>query len=170
MTTPSEGVQKPLKKREKGLRRVYERWICTAFWQINWRRRTSSGSPLDGYLYEDAKAVCDYVEKTFGVRYTISGMRDLLHRLGFGYKQTRPVSSKADEAAQVEFLEETLPSSFGGEAGTAEVYFADGARPTPNTKTGRGWICKGEDFETDCNSGCKWANINARREPSIPNT
>ncbi|MAT56315.1 MAG: hypothetical protein CMN32_17730 [Saprospirales bacterium] len=49
---------------------------------------------LDEYLYEDAKAVCDYVEKTFGVRYTISGMRDLLHRLGFVYKQTRSVPSR----------------------------------------------------------------------------
>ncbi|GIV31275.1 MAG: hypothetical protein KatS3mg029_0626 [Saprospiraceae bacterium] len=117
---------------------------------------------MDEYLYEDAKAVCDYVEKTFGVRYTISGMRDLLHRLGFVYKQTRSAPSKADEAAHVQFLEETLPALLEEvEAGTAEVYFADGTHPTHNTKTGRGWIRKGEDFEIDCNSGRKRVNINA---------
>jgi transposase len=117
---------------------------------------------LEEYLYEDVKPVIEWVREQFGVTYTQSGMRDLLHRLGFVYKQTKGVPSKADEAKQVAFLEEQLPALLEEvEAGDAVVYYADGCHPTHNTKTGRGWIRKGQDFEVDCNSGRKRVNINA---------
>ena len=59
-------------------------------------------------------------------------------------------------------MKETLPAILEEvKAGTAEVYFADGSHPTHNTKTGRGWIRKGADFEIDCNSGRKRVKINA---------
>ena len=124
---------------------------------------------LDEYLYEDAKAICAYVWQTFGVRYSISGMRDLLHRLGFAYKQTKAVASKAEEAAQVTFLEQTLPALLEEvAAGKAEVYYADGTHPTHNTQTGRGWIRKGQTFEIDCNSGRQRVNINAAIRATKP--
>ena len=85
-----------------------------------------------------------------------------VHRLGFVYKQTKGVPSKADEERQLEFLEEELPVLLEKvESGDAVVYYADGCHPTHNTKTGRGWIRKGQDFEIDCNSGRKRVNINA---------
>jgi transposase len=124
---------------------------------------------LDDYLYEDAQAVCDYVLQTFRVSYTISGMRDLLHRLGFEYKQTKAVASKADEEEQCRFLKETLPELMEEvEVGKAEIYFADGTHPTHNTKTGKGWIRKGRIFEIDCNSGRKRVNINAAVRAAKP--
>ena len=148
--------------KEKGLKSYMQDGYVPYSGKLSDEDEQALAAHLDENLYEDAKAVCDYVEKTFGVRYTISGMRDLLHRLGFVYKQTRSVPSKADEAAQVEFLEETLPALLEEvEAGTAEVYFADGTHPTHNTKNGRGWIRKGKDFEIDCNSGRKRFNVNA---------
>jgi len=124
---------------------------------------------LDEHLYEDAKAICAYVDKTFGVRFTISGMRDLLHRIDFEYKQTRAVPGKADEEQQLEFLEETLPALLDEvAAGEAEVYFADGMHPTHNTKTGRGWIRKGADFEIESNSGRRRLNINGAVRATKP--
>lgn len=117
---------------------------------------------LEEYLYEDVKPIIEWVREQFGVTYTQSGMRDLLHRLGFVYKQTKGVPSKADEEKQVAFLKEQLPALLEEvEAGDAVVYYADGCHPTHNTKTGRGWIRKGQDFEVDCNSGRKRVNINA---------
>ena len=117
---------------------------------------------LDEYLYEDVKPIIKWVSKHFGISYTPSGMRDLLHRLGFVYKQTKGVPSKADEERQLEFLKEELPVLLEEvESGDAVVYYADGCHPTHNTKTGRGWIRKGQDFEIDCNSGRKRVNINA---------
>lgn len=117
---------------------------------------------LEEYLYEDAAGICQYVKEQFGVSYTVSGMTDLLHRLGFVYKKTKAVAQKADEQAQLDFLEQTLPELLEEvQDGQAVMYFSDGCHPTHNTKTGRGWIKKGQNFEVDCNSGRKRVNINA---------
>lgn len=127
------------------------------------------GEHLDEYLYLDVKPVIIWVETAFGVRYSISGMRDLLHRLGFTYKQAKSVPSKADEEAQRAFLEGQLPELLAEVAsGNAEVYYGDGVHPTHNTKTGRGWIRKGKEFEVDCNSGRKRVNINGAVRATKP--
>jgi len=124
---------------------------------------------IDNYLYEDVKPVIVWVNEHFGVKYKASGMRDLLHQLGFVYKQTKAVASRADEERQLEFLEEELPGILQEvEARDAVVYYSDGCHPTHNTKTGRGWIRKGQDFKVDCNSGRKRVNINAAVNATKP--
>lgn len=124
---------------------------------------------LDEHLYLDVKPIIAYVQQQYGVRYAESGMRDLLHRIGFTYKQTKAVPSRADEQAQQAFLEERLPELLAEvNAGTAELYYADGTHPTHNTKTGRGWIRKGQDFAIDCNSGRKRVNINGAVRATKP--
>lgn len=124
---------------------------------------------LDEHLYLDVKPIIAYVKEQYGVQYSASGMRDLLHRMGFTYKQTKTVPSRADEQAQRVFLEERLPELLTEvEAGTAEVYYADATHPTHNTKPGRGWIRKGHDFAIDCNSGRKRVNINGAVRASKP--
>lgn len=113
-------------------------------------------------LYIDSNLVRSYVCSMYGVQYSQSGITKLLHRLGFVYKQTKSVPSRADEAAQQDFLESTLPDIVKEvKAGKALLYYADGCHPTHNTKSGRGWILKGKDFEVDCNSGRQRVNINA---------
>ena len=154
---------------EKGLKRYMEDGYLAYSGKLSDEQEQTLSKHLDEYLYLDAKAICEYVFQTFGVQYSISGMRDLLHRLGFVYKQTKAVPSKAEEAQQCAFLEETLPALLEEVvAGKAEVYYADGTHPTHNTKTGRGWIRKGETFEIDCNSGRKRVNINAAIRANKP--
>lgn len=117
---------------------------------------------VDSYLYTDVKAIIEWVIEQYGVCYSVSGMRDVLHRLGFVYKHTKAVPSRADEQQQLAFLDEVLPDLLEqAQQGEAVVYYADGCHPTHNTKTGRGWIRKGQDFEVDCNSGRQRVNINA---------
>lgn len=112
--------------------------------------------------YPNAHSICVYIRQTFGVSYTPTGLVALLHRLGFVYKQTQVVPGKADEAKQVEFLEQTLPQILAEvRAGQAEVYFADAAHPTHNTVSSKGWIKKGQRFEIEGNSGRERLNINA---------
>ena len=124
---------------------------------------------LDGNLYLDVKPIISFVAEQFGVRYSDSGMRDLLHRIGFTYKQTKAVPSRADEQAQQAFLEEELPRLLEAvEADHAELYYADGTHPTRNTKTGRGWIRKGHDLAINCNSGRKRVNINGAVRATKP--
>lgn len=45
-----------------------------------------------------------FVKKTFGISYSISGMTNLLARLGFSYKKPQAVPGKANAEAQEEFL------------------------------------------------------------------
>ncbi|MEL6973675.1 MAG: IS630 family transposase [Bacteroidota bacterium] len=117
---------------------------------------------LNVHLYLEVKPIISWVAAQFGVTYSISGMRDLLHRLGFVYKKTKAIPSRAEERLQLDFLDNELPGLLRQvEQGRAVVYFSDGCHPTHNTKTGRGWIRKGQDFEVDCNSGRKRVNINA---------
>jgi len=124
---------------------------------------------LKNYCYPNAQAICTYIEQTFGVRYTKTGLVPLLHRLGYTYKQTKIVPGKADEAQQVAFLEQTLPEILAEvHDGQAEVYFADAAHPMHNTVSSRGWIKKGTDFEVAGNSGRKRLNINAAINATDP--
>lgn len=146
---------------EKGLKDYLDDNYVPYSGRLTDQQETSLADHLEDNLYLDVKPIIAYVKEHFGVSYSISGMRDLLHRIGFVYKQAKAVPSKADEEAQRSFLEERLPELMAQvEQGTAELYFADGTHPTHNTKTGRGWIRKGKDFEIDCNSGRRRVNIN----------
>ena len=148
--------------RERGLKRYMQDGYIPYCGKLSEEQEQQLAVHLDEFLYPDAWAICAYVKDTFGVEYTVSGMTDLLHRLGYVYKKSRAVPAKAEEAAQLAFLEEQLPPILAeAERGEAVVYYADGCHPTHNTKTSRGWIRKGQDFEVDCKSGRKRVNINA---------
>jgi len=126
-------------------------------------------SHLENNLYSDCNSICTYVRETFGVKFSVTGMRDLLHRLGFVYKRTKPVPSKADEAAQQSFLDTTLPQLLEEVArGEAEVYYADGVHPTHNTRAGYGWIRKGKEYKIGANTGRMRVNINAAIRATKP--
>ena len=65
---------------------------------------------LEKYLVENtmksAKEICFWVNQRFGVKYSTSGMRELLHRLGFTYKKSKIVPGKADPEKQKKFIAE----------------------------------------------------------------
>lgn len=154
---------------EKGIKTYLADHYVPYSGKLSQEQELALAEHLDSTLYLDVKPIIAYVKERFDVSYSISGMRDLLHRIGFVYKQAKAVPSKADEKEQLVFLEEQLPELMAQvEAGTAEVYFADGAHPTHNTKPGKGWIRKGTDFEIDCNSGRKRVNINGAVRASKP--
>jgi hypothetical protein len=56
-------------------------------------------------------------------------MIDLLHRLGFSYKQTKQVPCETDVKAQKEFVEELSSLVEHAEANKAVIYFVDGVHP-----------------------------------------
>ena len=61
---------------------------------------------VNATLYTDVKAIQDWVARTCRVRYSLFGLSELLHRLGFTYKLTTPVPCQADTEAQEDFLQE----------------------------------------------------------------
>jgi transposase len=126
---------------------------------------------LQEHLYLTAKAVAHWVEKTFGVSYTESGMTALLHRLGYVYKKPKLVPGKADRQAQEAFLVEyeQIKRDKGEED---PLYFIDAVHPQHNPVIACGWIKRGEDREVRSNTGRRRVNINGaidleRLEPVV---
>jgi transposase len=59
---------------------------------------------LDSKIYRTAEEVCEYVWKTCKARYTVKGMVQTLHRLGYSYKKASSVPGKADRGKQELFI------------------------------------------------------------------
>ncbi len=112
-------------------------------------------------LYTDSKQIIAWLENRFGIRYSLSGMIDLLLRIGFTYKQTKQVPCETDITAQHEFLKHLESLVEQSNDNEAVIYFADGVHPTHNTRSTHAWIEKGTEREQLSVSGRDRVNINA---------
>ena len=111
--------------------------------------------------YTDVKAIQDWVARTCRVRYSLSGLTDLLHRLGFTYKLTTPVPCQANAEVQADFLDELSVLEAHVERGEAVLYYADAAHPTHNTRCTRAWCAVGGERPLLTVSGRERVNLNA---------
>ncbi|MBP9842323.1 MAG: IS630 family transposase [Simkaniaceae bacterium] len=108
------------------------------------------------YLY--VKDIIAYVQATFGVIYTVPGMRTWLQRHGFSYKKPATVPGKASKEQQEEWLaayeklRQGLPED-------ETICFIDGVHPTHNVQPAYGWIKKGVRKEILANTGCSRLNL-----------
>lgn len=113
---------------------------------------------LNSKIHLTTNSVIEYVKKYFGIKYTVSGMRDLLHRLGYEYKKPKLVPGNPDIDAQEEFVnyyEEFMMNK----PDDAEVLFIDAVHPEHNTMAAYGWIKRGEKRELKTNSGRQRINL-----------
>jgi transposase len=114
---------------------------------------------LEVQTYLTVEAIAEYVKQTYDVHYSISGMRQLLHRLKFVYKKAKTIPGKANaelQKAYLEMLEDVLKAKGEHDA----HYYLDGAHPQHNTQLAYGWIKKGQDKVVKSNSGRQRININ----------
>lgn len=115
-------------------------------------------SELDNEIYLTTSAIIEFVQNSFDVTYTNSGMRDLLHREGYAFKKPKLVPGNPDIDAQEDFVRyydkfmETKDNS-------VEVIFIDAVHPEHNTMAGYGWIKKGEQRKLKTNSGRQRLNL-----------
>ena len=113
---------------------------------------------LESKIYLTTDAVIEYVKEHFSVSYTLSGMRDLLHRLGYEFKKPKLVPSNPDREFQEEFVEyyerymEEKPDN-------VEVFFIDAVHPEHNTMAAYGWIKRGQKRKLSTNSGRQRLNL-----------
>ena len=82
-----------------------------------------------------------YIENTWKVIYSVSGLNKWLHQNGFSYKQPKGVPHKFDEQKQAVLIEEykKLRDSVSDDE---PILFMDAVHPTQATS---GWIRKGVD-------------------------
>lgn len=118
---------------------------------------------LDEHLqkntYLTVEAIIAYVERIYGVNYSVSGMTDILHRLNFTYKKSKLVPAKADKEKQEKFLED-LQTIRENKGNNDPILYMDGVHPQHNTMLSYGWIKKGEDNIIKSNTGRQRININ----------
>ena len=127
--------------------------------KLNEHQISELESYLEDHILPDAKSVITHIDKLYGVRYSVSGVTDLLHRLGFSYKKPTHVPGKQDPVRQQAFVEEyeRLKASKGQ---NDPIYFADATHPQHNSVPSYGWIKKGQEKGLKANCGRQRLNIN----------
>jgi len=132
---------------------------------LNEEQQQALDQHLSETLYLTAKEIAHYVEQTFGVSYSESGITQLLRRMGYVYKKPKLVPGKADADKQREFIQsyEQLKST---KAADDPIYFMDATHPHHNPVAGYGWIKRGRDHEIKSNTGRQRLNINGAINPA----
>ena len=113
---------------------------------------------LDANIYPTTKSIQAIIKEKFSIDYTISGLTDLLHRLGYVYKKPKLVPGNPNINDQEIFLrqfEEFMSKKPSNEA----VFFVDAVHPTHNTVASYGWIRQGKEQTLQSNSGRSRYNI-----------
>ena len=137
--------------------------------RLNSAQLTELRAEIGRTLYTDCRQLVDWLALTYGIRYTVSGLTDLLHRQGFSYKKTTAVPCQADAAVQQAFVADTLaPLLAAAQAGEAVVYFADAAHPTHNTRATHVWTQTGQERPLLTVSGRERVNLNAALNALTP--
>ncbi len=119
-------------------------------------QRSSLHRHLCEVTYTQSSDIRAYVERIFHVRYSISGIKALLHSIGMSYKKPKLVPAKACEEEQADFIDRYKREKEKGSV----IYWMDGTHPTHNSMPAYGWIPKGIDVGLKSNSGRDRININ----------
>lgn len=113
---------------------------------------------LDSKIYLTTSEICDFVKERFGVEYKVSGMTDLLHRLGYTYKKPVLKPGKPDVDKQQEFIDQ-FADFMRNKAENEAVFFMDAVHPAHNSMPAYGWMKKGEETNLKSNSGRQRLNV-----------
>ena len=149
-------------------RKNTQEWLRTQCIGYQGKLDKDQESQIDTYVQEnlvsDARQVQSFIKKEFKKTYTISGVIELLHRLGFNYKQTTLMPAKIDPEKQAQF--KSAYDEFKKNLKEDEVLlFLDGVHPQHNTKCSRAWIKIGEQKQIKSNSGRRRLNISGAYDP-----
>lgn len=124
-------------------------------------------SEVSAGVFTSSQEVRDFIEKEFGIAYSLSAVRGILEKLGFVYKKTSEAPCKFDAAAQEAFLAELVP--FLEETPENEaVFFLDGVHPTHNTRSTYAWVKKGQEKAIPTNTGRKRVNLSGAMNAHHP--
>lgn len=121
-------------------------------------QQTALCEALEDKIYLTSQEVIQYVSDQFSVDYSVSGMRDLLHRLGYEYKKPTLVPGNPNREAQEQFVS-YYEHFMAKKPDTEEVLFVDAVHPEHNTMAAYGWIKRGQKRLIKTNSGRQRLNL-----------
>ena len=113
---------------------------------------------LESSIHLTTASVIHFIQNEFGINYSVTGMRDLLHRLDYVYKKPKLVPGNPDLDAQ-ELFAEQYEEFMLKKSADIEVVFVDAVHPQHNTMAAFGWIKRGQTRELKTNSGRERLNL-----------
>lgn len=113
---------------------------------------------LEKNLYRRTSEIIEYVNKHFSVKYSSSGLKKILHKLGFTYKKPKLVPAKLNEQSQDDFIE-YYNDFIKNKSEKDAILFYDSSHPQFSTIADYGWIKKGQEKFVKNNVGRKRLNI-----------
>ncbi len=94
--------------------------------------------------YLTANSIRNHVLKTYGIKYTVTGMTKWLERNDFVYKKPKSIPSKLDEQKQEDFIEYYNKLKANTDNINSVIMFMDAVHPEYQSQAVYGWISKGE--------------------------
>lgn len=113
---------------------------------------------LDGNIHLTTQSVIEFIKDKLSIEYSLSGMRDMLHRLGYAYKKPKLVPGNPDIDAQEAFIN-YYDEFMRKKPSNVEVLFMDAVHPEHNTMAAYGWIKRGKKRKLKTNSGRQRLNL-----------
>ena len=120
---------------------------------------TELDAHLSDEVYLTSKEISAYILVEYDVEYTIKGVTNLLHRMGFSYKKPKHVPGKANQEAQEAFIKDYRKLK-RDKAPEDQIYFVDGVHPLHNSQPAYGWMKKDYNYTIQSNTGRQRININ----------
>lgn len=152
----TETLRNYIKLYEKGgLKELTERHYKGSLGKLSKKEQKELKEHLSEVTYLSVASIGKHVEKTYQVKYALSGLTGLLHKLGFVYKKPDIVPGRVDVAKQLEFLQKFEEIRRNGDP----IYSMDGCHPQHNSMPQYGWILKGHTKTLPSNTGRKRINI-----------
>ena len=130
---------------------------------LNETQQAELATHLDEHTYLNSDDIRQYIAKTYRVKYSPTGVKELLHRLGFSYKKPKHVPGKLDPVKQAAFVAE-YEKLRENQGENDPVYFGDGCHPQYNSIPAYGWIRRGKEKHLKSNAGRDRANIHGAVE------
>lgn len=115
-------------------------------------------------IVRDVRQVLQFVKKEFGISYSKSWGKKILHGLGYSYKQLSLFPVQADQQAQRQFNEK-YQALLSGLTDSEAIVFMDAAHPQHNTAASKAWIATGKERFIPTNSGRNRINLNGAYNP-----
>lgn len=107
-----------------------------------------------------ARQVCSYIKENFGLAYSLSGAKQLLHRLGCSFHQVSGFLFKGDRDKQETHLQIFNAQTAETQDGGTRRYFVDGWHPTYGMHDAFScWLFRGQRFEMGVGGGRHRLNV-----------
>lgn len=137
-------------------------WLSTSYVSFIGKISTLEMSQLRTYLatfkVSDKQEIQSFLQDCFSVKYSLSGVQNLLKRIGFSYQTIHKLPGKCPIELQENWVK-NFELSLTNRKQNEVILFVDSVHPTHNSKYSKIWTQKGKPRYIESNTGREHLNI-----------